>query len=202
MAGTPRPIPTQIEGAPNFGKNVIILDDKLDSKDTLNEKIRLMREISKVQTEDGSEFAHDRYAIFFKKGKYNFTVDVGYYMTVHGLGEIPDDVTIRGQVRSPGSSNPATPQMALNNFWRGAENLAIEPVDDQGKALANVWAVSQATFMRRVHVKGDLWLWALNGNRAGESSGGFIANSSTDGTIYSGSQQQFLTRNVSLSSNG
>ena len=199
-----RPTPSPRESKPDFGKNVIILD-RAEPSDTLDQKISTLRRISETQTEDGSEFAQDRYAVFFRKGTYDLTVDVGYYMTVHGLGDEPDKVVINGQVRSPGSSNPETPAMALNNFWRGVENLAIKPpFDEKLKLVLNVWAVSQATFMRRVHLIGNdavLWLWALGpapGFVTGFSSGGFIADSSFDGVVDSGSQQQFLTRNVSL----
>jgi hypothetical protein len=212
-----RPTPRPIEGTPDFGKSVIILD-RAESNDTLNQKINAVRQISKIQTDDGSEFAPNRYAIFFKKGVYDLYVpnvyvgmDVGYYMTVHGLGDEPDKVTINGQVRSPGSFNPAHLGLALNNFWRGVENLAVKPTDENGNEqnqngpVPNRWAVSQATFMRRVHVngKGNLWLFDLHPVEggdwpAGESSGGFIADSLVNGIVTSGSQQQFLTRNVSL----
>ncbi len=54
----------------------------------------------------------------------------------------------------------------------------------------NVWAVSQGTELRRLHVRGNIAL-----DDGGWSSGGFIADSLIDGTINSGTQQQFLTRN-------
>ena len=197
-----RPTPPAIAGTPDFGKNVIILDSK-ETPAVLNQKISTVIAISIVQTQDGSEFAHDRYAIFFKPGIYNLTVDVGYYMTVHGLGDDPDKVTINGQIRSPGSSNPATIDLALNNFWRGVENLAISPPFNSIEGLKiNTWAVSQATFMRRVHLVGnaELWLWARPNPQVdpGYASGGFIADSSFDGAVNSASQQQFITRNSLL----
>lgn len=164
-----------------------------------------------MQTEDGSEFGQDRYAVLIKAGTYQLFdgmsevgIDVGYYMTVHGLGDDPDKVVIEGQIRSLGSKNPATLGLALNNFWRGAENLAIKPKDAKGDQSVNRWAVSQATFMRRVHIKeGNVDLFDLDPLHprpdwswpAGESSGGFIADSCFDGTVSSGSQQQFFSRN-------
>jgi hypothetical protein len=77
---------------------------------------------------------------------------------------------------------------ATCNFWRGVENLSVTPTQDQN---INVWAVSQATELRRVHVKGDLNLWD-----GGWSSGGFIADCKIDGQINSGSQQQWFSRNA------
>jgi hypothetical protein len=54
-----------------------------------------------------------------------------------------------------------------------------------------VWAVSQGTSFRRVHVKGPLSL-----ADGGFSSGGFVVDSLIDGQVNSGSQQQFFTRNT------
>ncbi|HWE30201.1 MAG TPA: hypothetical protein VHB97_19480, partial [Polyangia bacterium] len=80
-------------------------------------------------------------------------------------------------------------QNATCNFWRGAENLAVSPTSaiDGG---TDIWAVSQGTHLRRMHIKGN-----INLDDGGWSSGGFVADSLIDGTINSGSQQQFLTRN-------
>jgi hypothetical protein len=56
-----------------------------------------------------------------------------------------------------------------------------------------VWAVSQGTQFRRMHVKGNLSL-TLNG----WASGGFIADSKVDGSVQAGSQQQWFTRNTDM----
>merc|ERR1712176_565648 len=58
-----------------------------------------------------------------------------------------------------------------------------------------LWAVSQASPMRRVYVDGNLDLW----HNSGYSSGGYISNSHITGTVTSGSQQQFYLRNVNTS---
>ena len=99
---------------PDFGKNVIILDHA-ESADTLKAKINHIRQISQIQIEDGSEFAQHRYAILFKSGTYDLYdndvgLEVGYYMTVHGLGDDPGKVIVNGQVQAPGSSNPRSPR--------------------------------------------------------------------------------------------
>ena len=140
---------------------------------------------------DSAQFGTGRYAYFFKPGKYSLDVQVGFYTQVLGLGQSPDDVTITGAVRSKadwlGSNN------ATCNFWRGAENFAVVPTQAIDSAT-DVWAVSQGTQLRRAHVKGTI---ALD-DSGGWSSGGFIADSKIDTQINSGSQQQFLTRNVDL----
>ena len=77
---------------------------------------------------------------------------------------------------------------ATCNFWRSAENLSVRPT---GEGNADVWAVSQGTALRRVHVLGN-----LNLSERGWSSGGFIADSKIDGEVNSGSQQQWMSRNA------
>ncbi|MDE6585999.1 MAG: hypothetical protein K2K80_04905 [Clostridia bacterium] len=124
------------------------------------------------------EFRSDRFAALFKAGSYDVSADVGYYTAIYGLGQTPSAVELSGMnVTSP---------VSLCNFWRTAENLAIKN---------NVtWAVSQATSLRRVYVKGNLDLWGAN-IRENSTSGGFIADVKVDGAVSSGTQQQFLTRN-------
>jgi hypothetical protein len=109
---------------------------------------------------------------------------MGFYTEVAGLGKSPDDVAITGAVRVKAGWMRGN---ATCNFWRCAENLSVTPTLDDG---INIWAVSQGTSLRRVHVKGDLNLWDR-----GWSSGGFIADSKIDGQINSGTQQQWLSRN-------
>src|SRR4030042_6456937 len=97
-----------------------------------------------------SEFSKQRYALLFKPGKYNLDVKVGYYMQVLGLGGSPDDVTIKGAVRSKSTYGG----MVLTNFWRAAENLSVIPTVDS----ILIWGVSQAAPMRRVHIRGSMQL--------------------------------------------
>ena len=63
-----------------------------------------------------------------------------------------------------------------------------------------LWAVSQATPLRRLEIDNELILFEyqppLPG--AGEASGGFVGNSLIKGAVQSGSQQQFLARNCAL----
>ncbi len=169
---------------PVFGPNVLIFDPSM-SMATIQSQINAV-----FQQQHTNHFGNERFAYFFKPGQYNLDVQVGFYMTVFGLGQSPDDVTITGAVRVKadwlGDNN------ATQNFWRGAENLAIVPTQD---ANTEVWAVSQATELRRIHVKGSINLWD-----GGWSSGGFIADSKIDTKITSGTQQQFLTRNSALTS--
>jgi hypothetical protein len=169
--------------APDFGPNVRIFEPTMPMS-------AVQQQVDSIfASQEAGQFNANRYALLFKPGRYQLDVQVGFYTQVHGLGGSPDDVAIVGAVRSKARwmrNNNAT-----CNFWRCVENLAMTPAVE-GDVI--VWAVSQGTAMRRVHVKGNLNLWD-----GGWSSGGFIADSIIDGTVNSGSQQQWLSRNAGWS---
>jgi hypothetical protein len=180
-AGSPGPALSS--GPPDFGPNVLIFDPSMSSS-SIQSRIDAV-----FQQQQSAQFGTGRYAYFFKPGSYQLDVQLGFYMQALGLGASPDDVTITGAVRAKATWNNGN---ATINFWRSAENLAVVPTQD---ANVDVWAVSQGTDLRRLHVKGAINLWD-----GGWSSGGFIADSIVDSKITSGSQQQFLTRNTTLTS--
>lgn len=166
---------------PVFGENVFIFDPSMDMA-------VIQSCIDTVFNRQGggrSEFSKNRYAFLFKPGQYNLDIRIGYYTVVMGLGSSPEDVVITGAVRS----NTTHHNSVLTNFWRGAENLTIIPSPDS----ADVWGVSQAAPLRRVHIKGNLQMFDK-----GYASGGFLADSKIDGVVSSGPQQQWLTRNSEL----
>lgn len=172
LAAEPAPVP-------DFGPNVRIFDSSMTMP-------AIQKEIDAIFAEqEAGHFNSNRYALLFKPGNYELDVQVGFYTQVAGLGRLPDDVAITGAVRS--TARWTRNRIALVNFWRSVENLCVTPTID---GSVNIWAVSQATAMRRVHVKGNLHLWD-----GGWSSGGFLADSMIDGEVNSGSQQQWLSRN-------
>jgi len=178
-ADPPRPNPA---AAPDFGPNVLIFDPSMSDIQSRIDAV--------FSQQERSQFGSNHYAYLFKPGRYDLDVQVGFYMQVLGLGRSPDDVAITGAVRSKArwmANNNAT-----CNFWRCVENLSVTPTQDRN---INVWAVSQATALRRVHVKGALNLWD-----GGWSSGGFIADCQIDGQVNSGSQQQWFSRNAAWGS--
>lgn len=169
---------TQAAAPPDFGPNVLIFDPSMPGIQARIDAI--------FQRQERSQFGPDRYAYLFKPGKYDLDVQVGFYTQVLGLGQSPDDVAITGAVRC--KANWMANHNATCNFWRSVENLSVTPTQDRN---TNVWAVSQATAMRRVHVRGAMNLWD-----GGWSSGGFFADCRIDGQLNSGSQQQWLSRNT------
>ncbi len=163
--------------APDFGPNVMIFDPT-DSD--------IQKRVDAVfDQQERAQFGQGRFALLFKPGQYNLNVEVGFYTHVAGLGRLPGDVTIDGAVRTDASWMNYN---ATCNFWRCVENLTVKPRRDRRGMM---WAVSQAAPMRRTHIKGDLHL-----SSGGWSSGGFLADCKIDGTVISGSQQQYLSRNT------
>ena len=76
------------------------------------------------QPPDKGQFSSARFAFLFKPGRYPQDVPVGFYTTVHGLGDSPNDVVFdgpKGVYCEEGDYNATTG--ALDNFWRGAENF-------------------------------------------------------------------------------
>ncbi|WEK55043.1 MAG: Ig-like domain-containing protein [Candidatus Cohnella colombiensis] len=167
---------------PDFGSNVYVFDTTTPQADIQTAATNVFN----IQVKN--QFGPERYALLFKKGTYNADVRVGFYTHVAGLGLSPDDVTINGGVTVDAEwwSDPKTPYNATQNFWRSVENLAITPTSGDLK-----YAVSQAASMRRLHVKGNLTLH----DRGGWASGGYLADTKVDGTVGSGSQQQWFSRN-------
>lgn len=164
---------------PDFGPNVLLIDPSMPHDQVQQRIDAIFRE------QETSQFGDGRYAILFKPGRYSFDINVGFYTQVAGLGRRPGDVRIAGHVHAEADWNHG---MALVNFWRGVENLAISPPDRVDR-----WAVSQAAPYRRVDLDGDLLL-----DDGGWSSGGFLADSHVRGTIRSGTQQQWLTRSSAI----
>lgn len=197
---------------PDFGPNV-----KIFAPDTPVDEINAYL----LSVADDSEFGDGRHAVFFRPGTYGeasgqddpmhaegiVNATVGYYTAIAGLGQSPDDVLINGALHvDPGDT--------LTNFFRSLSNIAINPiqrpvgVDATSESPHGVadphtmtWAVSQATPLRRVHVKGSL---DLTGKVPSNAFGSTMINSRIDGTVISGdatvgpAQAQWYTRDSSI----
>ncbi|MFJ3088804.1 discoidin domain-containing protein [Streptomyces sp. NPDC086838] len=174
----------QLPGGGDLGPNVLVFDP---STPNIQGKVD---EIFKQQ--ESAQFGTGRYALLFKPGTYNnINAQIGFYTSIAGLGLKPDDTTFNGDVTVDAGWFNGN---ATQNFWRSAENLALNPVSGTDR-----WAVSQAAPFRRMHVKGGLNL-APNGY--GWASGGYIADSKIDGQVGPYSQQQWYTRDSSIGSWG
>ena len=163
---------------PDFGPHVLVFDAAMPAGE-------MQAKIDAIYAEQrGSEFGSGRYAILLRPGQYHLNIPLGFYTQVAGIGMTPDAVHVSGNVHADaalGRNNATT------TFWRSAENLAVTP---DGGTLQ--WAVSQAVSFRRMHVMGDM---VLHQHR-GWASGGWMADTLVDGTVDSGSQQQWISRNT------
>ena len=182
---------------PDFGPNVIIFDPSMPTS-------QIQATVDAIAAQQvPNQFGSERFALLFKPGVYGsvaepLIVQVGYYTEVAGLGRSPGDVVINGHVDVYNQCGP-NGCFALVNFWRSLSNLTIQVTGlSDCRASANFWAVSQASPMRRVEVRGGT-LSLMDYCTAGPqfASGGFIADSRT-GAVINGSQQQFLVRDSEI----
>ncbi|MFD9568887.1 discoidin domain-containing protein [Streptomyces sp. NPDC059982] len=170
----------QLPGGGDLGPNVIVFDPSTPNIQAKLDEV--------FHQQESAQFGTGRYQFLFKPGTYNgLNAQIGFYTSVSGLGLSPDDTTINGDVTVDAGWFNGN---ATQNFWRSAENLALNPVNGTDR-----WAVSQAAPFRRMHVKGGLNL-APDGY--GWASGGYIADSKVDGQIGNYSQQQWYTRDSSI----
>ncbi|MFC4629119.1 discoidin domain-containing protein [Promicromonospora alba] len=137
--------------------------------------------------QESDQFGDGRHQFLFEPGTYPVHVNAGFHTSISGLGTSPDDVNITGGVWADAEWFEGN---ATQNFWRSVENLAVTPSGGDMR-----WAVSQAAPMRRVHVKGNLM---LHSSRYGWASGGYIADSVVDGQVRAWTQQQWYTRDSTL----
>jgi hypothetical protein len=197
--------PPQTGGS--LGPNVLVFTPSMSQtsiQDTLNT-------IAAQQVPN--QFGTQRYAILFAPGTYGsaadpLTITVGYYTSIAGLGQNPDQVVINGTIDTYNQCEDGvqTNCNATDNFWRSMSNLTINVGGLTGCfSGVDMWAASQASPMRRVNVNGGVTFMDYCDGSPDFASGGFVADSSfSGGTIVNGSQQQYIVRdsNVDGWSNG
>ncbi|MET0425430.1 MAG: discoidin domain-containing protein [Actinoplanes sp.] len=169
----------------SLGANVVVFDPTMSSASIQARADQIFAQ------QETAQFGTGRYVLAFKPGTYNgLNIQVGFYTSVIGLGQNPQDVRINGDITVDAGWFQGN---ATQNFWRSVENVSLYPVSG-----ANRWAVSQAAPFRRMDIHGDLNL-APNGY--GWASGGYIADSRISGVEGQYSQQQWFTRNSQIGSN-
>src|SRR6266851_3159395 len=194
--------------APSLGSNVVIFDPSMSQS-----QVQAMFDAVSSQ-QVNNQFGTQRSALLFRPGTYGsasnpLVLQMGYYMSLAGLGLSPNDVVINGAIVSFNQCFGSC--TGLNNFWRSLSNLTLNvhlpakppayaPAPPENPFCANsndLYAISQAAPIRRVHINGLFFLFDYC--NTGFTSGGFIADSEfTGSTVVNGSQQQFLARNSQL----
>ncbi|MGW1105848.1 coagulation factor 5/8 type domain-containing protein [Streptomyces sp. NPDC002540] len=169
-----------LAGGGDLGPNVMVFDPGTPG---------IQAKVDDVfRKQESAQFGDGRYALLFKPGTYdNINAQIGFYTSIAGLGLNPDNTTFNGDVTVDAGWFNGN---ATQNFWRSAENLALNPVNGTDR-----WAVSQAAPFRRMHVRGGLNLAPAG---YGWASGGYIADSRIDGQVGPYSQQQWYTRDSSV----
>src|SRR5580658_9481127 len=104
-----------------------------------------------------AQFSTNRYAVFFEPGTYSgVESQVGYYMSVAGLGEEPTATSITNgylTVNTTDSNGNLT-----TNFWRSIENMEMSlPSGD-----VEQWGVSQGADFRRMDINDTVELTNTN----------------------------------------
>jgi hypothetical protein len=181
----------------NLGPNVYLFTPSMPLSE-------IQATVNSIATQQVSnQFGTQRYALLFEPGTYGSSTSplnfqVGYYTTVAGLGQSPADVVINGSIDVYNQCFDGS-CIASDNFWRSLSNLTINVTNSSfGCYAGEFWAVSQAAPIRRVLVNGNATLMDYCTSPS-FASGGFIADSEFEGgSIVSGSQQQWITRNSQI----
>jgi hypothetical protein len=181
----------------NLGPNVYVFTPSMSLSS-------IQATVDSIATEQiSNQFGTQRYALLFEPGTYGtsdtpLNFQVGYYTTVAGLGQSPADVVINGSIDVYNQCFSGS-CVASVNFWRSLSNLTINTnTPNFGCYNGEFWAVSQAAPVRRVLVNGPATLMDYCTGPS-YASGGFIADTQfTGGSIVSGSQQQWITRNSNI----
>ena len=170
---------------PNFGPNVYIFSPGQGAT-AINNQLNTIFNSQKV-----NQFGTQRYAELFMPGTYSGIEDnVGYYVSVQGLGQNPSSVQLNNSDVTVDSFDGTG--NATQNFWRSAENMEVTP-----SAGNDRWAVAQAGPFERMDINGGLELYPAS---YGYASGGYIADSIVTGQASSVSQQQWYTKDSTLGS--
>ena len=140
-----------------LGENVYIFTPE-------DEQTKIQETLDRIYSlQETAQFEDSRYAVYFMPGTYNVSADVGFYTQLAGLGVLPTDTKIAAaNTYARWLSNPQGLHNATCNFWRSIENIEMQS--------DTVWAVSQATGMRRVQIDGNLTLHDEYGCGGGDLS--------------------------------
>ena len=168
---------------PNFGPNVYVFDPSMSAASIQTTLTNVFN------TQKLNQFGTQRYALLFKPGTYTEEANIGYYTSIQGLGQNPNQVTINGDVTVDSFDGTGN---ATQNFWRSAENMTINP-----SAGSDRWAVAQAGPFERMQINGGLELYPAS---FGYASGGYIANTNVTGQVSSASEQQWYSADSSFGS--
>ena len=108
------------QSKPDFGPNVYVIDPTMSSSSI---------EATLTSLSNEPQFSTNRYAVLFMPGTYNVEAPIGFYESIAGLGETPNDVTINGFITPNFGSDDPGANLTLT-FWRSMENMAFNASTD------------------------------------------------------------------------
>ena len=213
-----------------FGPNVCVFTPSMTQAAIQND----LNNIAAQQVPLSAQFNNDGYAVLFEPGTYGSAAtplmfQVGYYTEVAGLGAVPQDTTINGQIEVfPNALDCASSTNcwanSTVNFWRSMSNITLNvmgsannyvpqpitqlpPIGDSADCYGgstDMWSVSQATPVRSMIINGNLNFQAYCSQTGYGSndygSGSYVANSEINGQLDWSGNQQGIARNSDFDS--
>jgi hypothetical protein len=213
-----------------FGPNVCVFTPQMSQTQVQND----LNNIAAQQVPLSAQFNNDGYAVLFEPGTYGsaatpLVFEVGYYTEVAGLGAVPQDTTINGQIEVfPNALDCASSTNcwanSTVNFWRSMSNLTLNVMDSANNYVpqpitqlppigdsadcyggsTDMWSVSQATPVRSMIINGSLNFQAYCSQTGYASndygSGSYVANSEINGQLDWSGNQQGIARNSDFDS--
>src|ERR1700691_5886355 len=165
-----------------FGPNVCVFTPSMS-------QAAIQADLNAIATQQvplSAQFNDDGYGVLFEPGTYGsaanpLVFEVGYYTEVAGLGAVPQNTTINGQIEAfPNALDCASSTNcwanSTVNFWRSMSNLTLNvmdtannyvpqpitqlpPIGDSSDCYGgstDMWSVSQATPVRSMIINGNL----------------------------------------------
>src|ERR1700722_6923989 len=213
-----------------FGPNVCVFTPQMSQTQIQAD----LNNIAAQQVPLSAQFNNDGYAVLFEPGTYGSAAtplmfQVGYYTEVAGLGAVPQDTTINGQIEVfPNALDCASSTNcwanSTVNFWRSMSNITLNvmgtannyvpqpitqlpPIGDSADCYGgstDMWSVSQATPVRSMIINGNLNFQAYCSQTGYGSndygSGSYVANSEINGQLDWSGNQQGIARNSDFDS--
>jgi hypothetical protein len=213
-----------------FGPNVCVFTPSMS-------QAAIQADLNAIATQQvplSAQFNDDGYGVFFEPGTYGSAADplvfeVGYYTEVAGLGAVPQDTTINGQIEAfPNALDCASSTdcwaNSTVNFWRSMSNLTLNVMDSANNYVpqpitqlppigdsadcyggsTDMWSVSQASPVRDMIINGSLNFQAYCSQTGYGSndygSGSYVADSEINGQLDWSGNQQGIARNSDFDS--
>src|SRR6201996_5752536 len=156
-----------------FGPNVCVFTPQMS-------QAAIQADLNNIATQQvplSAQFNDDGYGVFFEPGTYGSTANplmfqVGYYTEVAGLGAVPQDTTINGQIEAfPNALDCATSTNcwanSTVNFLRAMSNLTLNVMDSPPPNSPNPYVPTPITQLPPIGDSADCYggntdMWSVS----------------------------------------